>query len=49
VSSGDLSFEKNLELPHDEFLYDESFNSYNSHLDILGRLGKPTHKLLALY
>jgi hypothetical protein len=40
---------KNLKLPHDKFLYDESFNSYYSHIYILARIGKPAHKLLALY
>jgi hypothetical protein len=40
---------KNLKLPHDEFLYDESFNSYHSHIYMLARLGKLSHKLLTLY
>jgi hypothetical protein len=39
---------KNLKLPHDEFLYDESFNSYHSHIYMLARIGKPAHRLLAL-
>jgi hypothetical protein len=40
---------KNIKLPHDEFLYDESLNSYHSHIYMFARLGKPAHKLLALY
>jgi hypothetical protein len=40
---------KNLKLPHDEFLYNESFNSYHSHIYMLVRLGKLAHTLLALY
>jgi hypothetical protein len=39
---------KNIKLPHDEFLYDESFNSYHSHIYMLARIGKPAHRLLAL-
>jgi hypothetical protein len=35
-------------LPHDEFLYDESFNSYHSHIYMLARIGKLAHRLLAL-
>jgi hypothetical protein len=41
-------FWKNLKLPHDEFLYDESFNSYHSHIYMLAKIGKPAHRLLAL-
>jgi hypothetical protein len=40
---------KNLKLPHDEFLYDESFNSYQNHIYMLVRQGKLAHTLLALY
>jgi hypothetical protein len=39
---------KNIKLPHDEFLYDESFNSYHRHIYMLARIGKPAHRLLAL-
>jgi hypothetical protein len=34
-----LSFE-NIKMMHDEFLYDESLNSYHSHIYMLVRLGK---------
>jgi hypothetical protein len=42
-----LSFEK--KLLHDEFMYDESLNSYHNYIFMLARLGKPAHKLLVLY
>jgi hypothetical protein len=36
-------------LLHDEFMYDESLNSYHNYIFMLARLGKPAHKLLVLY
>jgi hypothetical protein len=39
---------ENIKLSHDEFLYDESFNSYHSHIYMIARLGKPAHRLLVL-
>jgi hypothetical protein len=39
---------KSLKLPHDEFLYDESLNSYHSHIYMFARIGKPAYRLLAL-
>jgi hypothetical protein len=38
---------KNLKYSHDEFLYNESFNSYHNHIYMLSRIGKSAHKLLA--
>jgi hypothetical protein len=40
---------KNLKSPHDKFLYDESFNSYHSHIYMLAKIGKPAHRLLTLH
>jgi hypothetical protein len=39
---------KNLKLPHDEFIYDESFNSYHNHIYMLARIEKTAHRLLTL-
>jgi hypothetical protein len=40
---------KILKLLHDEFLYDESLNSYHSHIYMLDRLGSPLIDLLHVY
>jgi hypothetical protein len=47
----EIYLSKNSKLPHDELLYDESLNSYHSHICMLVRIGKTSifiHCLCAL-